>query len=168
MLTSTAGAIQRVRSDGTVYEPIVQSDALRHPTGMAQALAGFGAYGGQWLVADLGDSNIQMTQATDADGRVYRVDASGDVQLVASGFHNPVGLHFVGDALWVTDTRPALYGISCCNYEAAAAAIPGAIGLSSGGSSKPARCSCGRSRSGRTEGRHDDVEEVGRASHQEP
>ena len=54
-------------------------------------------------MADLGGANIQMTQATDADGRVYRIDAAGDVQLVASGFHNPVGLHFVGDALWVTD-----------------------------------------------------------------
>lgn len=103
MLISTAGTIERVRADGTVDEPLVRSDALRRPTGMARAPAGFGAYGGQLFVADLGGATIQMTQATEADGRVYRVDASGDVQLVASGFHNPVGLHFVGDALWVTD-----------------------------------------------------------------
>ena len=103
MLVSTGRAIERVRADGTVDEPLVRSDALTHPTGMFYAPEGFGAYGGQLFVADFGGANIQMTQATDADGRVYRVDAAGDVQLVASGFHNPVGLHFVGDALWVTD-----------------------------------------------------------------
>ena len=103
MLVSTAGAIERVRADGTVDEPLVRSSTLTRPTGMSYAPAGFGAYGGQLFVADLGGANIQMTQATDADGRVYRIDAAGDVQLVASGFHNPVGLHFVGDALWVTD-----------------------------------------------------------------
>ena len=73
------------------------------PTRMSYAPEGFGAYGGQLCVADLGGANIQITQATEADGRVYRVDAAGDVQPVASGFHNPVGLHFVGDTLWVTD-----------------------------------------------------------------
>ena len=48
--------------------------------------------------------------------------------------------------------RRVLYGISCRNYEAAAAVIPGAIGLSSStvsrGFIRPARRSCGRSRSG--------------------
>ena len=70
---------------------------------MSYAPAGFGTYGGQLFVADLSGANIQMTQATETDGRVCRVDAAGDVQLVASGFHNPVGLHFVEGALWLTD-----------------------------------------------------------------
>ena len=103
MLVATGGAIQQVRSDGTLDEPLVRSDALSLLTGMTYAPAGFGAYAGQLSVADMGNANIQMTQATAADGRVYRVDASGDVHLVASGFHNPVGLHFVDGALWVTD-----------------------------------------------------------------
>ena len=103
MLVATSGAIQQVRPDGTVDEPLVRSDALTLPTGMAYAPAGFGTYGGQLFVADMGNADIQMTQATAADGKVYRVDGSGEVQLVASGFHNPVGLHFVDGALWVTD-----------------------------------------------------------------
>ncbi|MEE8128822.1 MAG: hypothetical protein V3T48_00930, partial [Vicinamibacterales bacterium] len=70
---------------------------------MTYAPAGFGTYGGQLFVANMGNADIQMTQATAADGKVYRVDGAGEVQLVASGFHNPVGLHFVDGALWVTD-----------------------------------------------------------------
>ena len=49
------------------------------------------------------DCRAKASSSACADGTVWRVDASGNVQLVASGFHNPVGLHFVGDALWVTD-----------------------------------------------------------------
>ena len=48
--------------------------------------------------------------------------------------------------------RRVLYGISCRNYAAAAAAIPGRLGSRvpryPGASSRPARRSCGRSRSG--------------------
>ena len=54
----------------------------------------------------------------------------------------------VDDAL----LRRVLYGISCRNYEAAAAAIPGAIGLSSStvsrGFIQASAASYGRSRSG--------------------
>ena len=114
MLVSTGnhqrGTIARVRADGTMDTPLVQSARLVTPTGMAFAPEGFGAYGGQLFVATLGSGSLQMTHAPAADGHVYRITENGDVHLVASGLHNPMGVHFAGDRLWVSDINGDFIG----------------------------------------------------------
>lgn len=97
------GTIARVRADGTLDEPLAQSDLLTTPTGMAYAPARFGAYAGQLFVATLGGGGMQMTHAPAADGQLFRITAEGAVHLVASGLHNPIGVHFAADRLWVSD-----------------------------------------------------------------
>ena len=46
---------------------------------------------------------MQMTHAPAADGQLFRITAEGAVHLVASGLHNPIGVHFAADRLWVSD-----------------------------------------------------------------
>jgi hypothetical protein len=46
---------------------------------------------------------VPMTQRLQADGKVYRLTAEGNAELVAAGFINPIGVQFVRDSLWVSD-----------------------------------------------------------------
>jgi len=99
-----AGMIARVRPDGIIEdEPLVRG--LVRPMGMDLAPKEFGAYAGQVFVTDAGSFEIPvpMTQALAADGKVYRVTSEGKLQLVASGFVNPMGVRFMGTTLWVND-----------------------------------------------------------------
>lgn len=106
-----AGAIVRVRPDGGMEDAPLASD-LNVPTGMDFAPQGFGAYAGQLFVADAGnfDIPVPMTQPVTNDGKLYRVTADGRLHLVASGFFNPSGVRFVGDALWVSDINGDFIG----------------------------------------------------------
>ncbi|MGE0680579.1 MAG: hypothetical protein AB7P69_06680 [Candidatus Binatia bacterium] len=101
--TGKSGGIVEVAADGKIADkPLVEG--LSRPMGMDIAPKAFGQYAGQIFVADV--ENIQvpvpMTQALQADGKVYRV-ADGVLQLVASGFMNPAGVRFLNDKLWVSD-----------------------------------------------------------------
>jgi hypothetical protein len=101
--TGKNGGIVEVAADGKIADkPLVEG--LSRPMGMDIAPKTFGQYAGQIFVADV--ENIQvpvpMTQALQADGKVYRV-ADGALQLVASGFMNPAGVRFINDKLWVSD-----------------------------------------------------------------
>lgn len=101
---SGAGTIVRVSPDGVVAnEPFVTG--LDQPCGMIFAPQGFGAYGGQLIVADSGDFNspVPMTQNVKRDGRLYRVTPAGELSLIASGFANPTGVAFTGNRLLVSD-----------------------------------------------------------------
>jgi len=105
------GAIVRVSPDGKVEEkPLVTAPSAL--TGMDFAPAGFGAYAGQLFVAELGSMQfpVPMTQTLSADGKLHRVTPEGQLQLVASGFINPLGLRFVGQSLWVTDVNGDFIG----------------------------------------------------------
>jgi len=105
------GAIVRVLPDGKVEDkPLVTAPTAL--SGMDFAPEGFGAYAGQLFVAELGTMQIPvpMTQALPADGKVHRVTPDGQLQLVASGFINPLGLRFVGKSLWVTDVNGDFIG----------------------------------------------------------
>ncbi len=105
------GAIMRVRPDGSI-EDAPFAAGLTGPVGMEFAPEGFGAHGGELFVADAGDFTIPvpMTQPVANDGKVYRITADGQPHLVASGLFNPSGVHFVGDALWVTDLNGDFIG----------------------------------------------------------
>ncbi|MGH8008545.1 MAG: hypothetical protein ACREQ3_16255, partial [Candidatus Binatia bacterium] len=70
------------------------------------------AYAGQLFVTEIGELQIPtpMTQTMKADGKVYRVTSAGQLELVATGFVNPLGLRFVGSKLWVTDINGDFLG----------------------------------------------------------
>ena len=98
------GMIVRITPDGKVDpKPIVTG--LKSPLGLEVAPAGFGKYAGQIFVNDVGEiqAPAPQTQALKPDGKVYRVTPEGDLKLVAAGFINPSGLHFIGNHLWITD-----------------------------------------------------------------
>lgn len=105
------GAIVRVRPDGSIEDEPVAS-GLAVPTGMDFAPQGFGSYGGQLFVADAGDFGIpvKMTQPVANDGAIYRITPDGRTHLVASGFFNPSGVRFVGEALWISDINGDFIG----------------------------------------------------------
>lgn len=97
-------AIVRVSPEGKVDDKPVVTNKL--PLGgLGFAPEGFGAYAGQLFVTELGTFQIPvpLTQALEADGKVYRVTPEGKLEPVASGFVNPLGLSFVGNKLRVTD-----------------------------------------------------------------
>jgi len=102
--TAPQGAILSVAPDGKIDDKPVYAGAGR-PMGMAYAPPGFGAYAGQLFFADIGlfEVPVPMTQALRADGRIYRLTPTGEVALVASGLHNPIGVNFFDNRLWVTD-----------------------------------------------------------------
>jgi len=107
LLSSAAdrvGAVVQVSPDGKIADkPLVQG--LTSPTGIAFAPTGFGAYAGQLFIADAGSlqAPVPMTQALTPDGKLYRASPDGTPQLVAAGFFNPVGVHFVNNTLWISD-----------------------------------------------------------------
>ncbi len=98
------GAIVSVTADGKV-DPKPIAEGLSRPMGMDWAPASFGASAGQLFVTDAGKMEIPvpMTQSLATDGKLYRVDADGKLNLVASGFINPTGVKFVDNALLVSD-----------------------------------------------------------------
>ena len=105
------GAIVRVSPEGKMdTEPVVKG--LSRPMGVTQAPDSFGSYGGQLFISDGVDlqAPVPMTQALKTDGKIYRAEIGGEIQLVATGFVNPSGLQVVGDVLWVTDVNGDFIG----------------------------------------------------------
>jgi hypothetical protein len=98
------GLIVRITPDGKI-DPKPVAKGLTSPLGLDIAPDGFGAYGGQIFVADVGDiqAPVPQTQALKRDGKIYRVTKDGELKLVAAGFVNPAGVRFIGNHLWVTD-----------------------------------------------------------------
>lgn len=97
-------AIVRVSPGGKVHDkPVVEGKTPLGGLGFAPD--GFGAHGGQLFVTELGgfEAPVPMTQEMQADGKVHRVTPVGKLELVASGYFNPIGLRFVGKKLLVTD-----------------------------------------------------------------
>jgi hypothetical protein len=99
------GRIARIRPDGSLAEPLLLGKQAPHPMGLAFAPAGFAVGEGELFLTEFGEFGLPVpgTQPLPADGRVLRVDARGEVHLVASGFKNPAGLLFDGDRLVVAD-----------------------------------------------------------------
>ncbi len=97
-------AVLRVLPDGTIVDKAVAEGGTMFG-GLDIAPAGFGAYGGQLFIVDVGSFEIPVPQgqALRADGKVYRVTPEGRLEVVVSGLINPWGLRFVGNRLWVSD-----------------------------------------------------------------
>jgi hypothetical protein len=89
------GRILRVSPDGKVDDQSF-AKGLDAPMGLEVVPKGFGSYGGQVFVADMGPAvniPVPMTPRLPADGKIYRVTSGGQLQLVASGFVNPAGIN---------------------------------------------------------------------------
>ena len=98
------GLIVSAAPDGKIDpKPVVTG--LTTPLGLDIAPSGFGDFAGQIFVSDVGDIQVPVpqTQELKRDGKVYRVTTDGKLKLVASGFINPAGVHFIGHHLWITD-----------------------------------------------------------------
>ena len=104
LYAATGTAVLRVLPDGSIVDKAVVEGGTMFG-GLDIAPAGFGAYGGQLFVVDVGSFEIPVpqSQALRADGKVYRFSADGHRQLVVSGLINPWGLRFVGNRLLVSD-----------------------------------------------------------------
>jgi len=104
-------AIVRVSPDGKVDDkPLVEG---KTPLGgLGYAPEGFGAYGGQLFVTELGEFELPVpqTQEMKADGKVHRVTPEGKLELVASGFVNPMGLRFIDKKVVITDINGDFIG----------------------------------------------------------
>jgi hypothetical protein len=106
------GRILQMHPDGTIDDKPF-AIGLTEPGAMAFAPSGFGHFGGELFVAEVGkwDNDIGITQEPNkgpfaqvhSDGLVYRVTRNGKLAMVASGLRNPVGVGFMGDTLIVTD-----------------------------------------------------------------
>ena len=97
-------AILRVDADGHIDETAIAEGETMFG-GLDFAPSGFGPWGGQLFVVEVGYYEIPVPagQALRADGKVHRVTPEGELELVASGLINPWALRFVGDRLWVAD-----------------------------------------------------------------
>lgn len=111
--TEQEGIIARVRADGTIEaEPLVHDRRLHMLAGMAYAPQSFGPYAGQLFMSvfQIGGWAIKLTQPIPAQGEVYRLTPAGELKRVASGFHTPQGIHFMGRRLWVSDINGDFIG----------------------------------------------------------
>lgn len=104
LYAATGTAVLRVMPDGTIVDKAVAEGGTMFG-GLDIAPPGFGAYGGQLFVVDVGSFEIPVpqSQALRADGKVYRFSADGHRELVVSGLINPWGLRFVGNRLLISD-----------------------------------------------------------------
>lgn len=104
IFNARGSAILRVSAAGQVDERAV-AEAPTMIGSFDFAPEGFGTYGGQLFVTEVGHYEIPVPlgQALRPDGIVHRVTAAGKLEPVARGFINPWNLRFVGDKLWVAD-----------------------------------------------------------------
>jgi hypothetical protein len=105
LTSEKGGAIARVRPTGEVeHEPLLRSAELG-PIGFAYAPAEFGDYAGELFIASFGHGTTdgQPTRAGSSVGSVYRASSQGQLETVATGFRQPIGVHFLRDRLWVCD-----------------------------------------------------------------
>ena len=104
LYAASGTAVLRVLPDGRIIDKAVAEGGTMFG-GLDIAPAGFGAYGGQLFVVDVGSFEIPVpqSQALRADGKVYRFTLDGHRELVVSGLINPWALRFVGNRLLISD-----------------------------------------------------------------
>lgn len=104
IFAARGSAILAIHADGSI-EPKAIAEAPTMFGSIDFAPAGFGAYGGQIFVVEVGSYEIPVPAGRPlaADGKLHRVTPEGKLELVASGFINPWNVRFVGNRLWVGD-----------------------------------------------------------------
>jgi len=97
--------VTQVTPDGRVL-PEYLVENLDTPSGLAFAPAGFGSYGGNLFIADLGGVMpipAPRDKAPPRNGRIVRVASDGEIVPFASGLATPLGLRFIGGRMIVCD-----------------------------------------------------------------
>ena len=104
LYAASGTAVLRVLPDGIIIDKAVAEGGAMFG-GLDIAPAGFGSYGGQLFVVDVGSFEIPVpqSQALRADGKVYRFTPEGRMELVVSALINPWGLRFIGNRLLISD-----------------------------------------------------------------
>jgi hypothetical protein len=104
IFAASGSAILAIRADGTVEDKAL-AEAPTMFGSIDFAPAGFGTYGGQIFVVEVGSYEIPVPAGRPlaADGKLHRVTPEGKLELVASGLINPWNVRFVGNRLWVGD-----------------------------------------------------------------
>lgn len=101
-----------INRDGMIEDEglLVPGVTLLHS--FAYAPKEWGALAGQIFLTARGPSELQqMTRVVSSDGKVYRIDEDGQIQLVAEGFRNPVGILFHGKDLYISDVNAEFMAI---------------------------------------------------------
>ena len=97
--------VTQITADGQVL-PQYLVENLDTPSGLAFAPAGFGSYGGNLFIADIGGIMpipAPRDKAPPRNGRILRVGTDGKAVPFASGFASPLGLRFIGQRMIVCD-----------------------------------------------------------------
>ena len=104
IFAARGSAILAIHADGKVDDKAI-AEAPTMLGSIDFAPPGFGAYGGQIFVVEVGAYEIPVPAGRPlaADGKLHRVTADGKLELVASGFINPWNVRFIGNRLWVGD-----------------------------------------------------------------
>lgn len=104
IFAARGSAILAIRANGKVEDKAL-AEAPTMFGSIDFAPQGFGSYGGQIFVVEVGSYEIPVPAGRPlaADGKLHRVTPEGKLELVASGFINPWNVRFVGNRLWVGD-----------------------------------------------------------------
>jgi hypothetical protein len=104
IFNARGAAVLRVLPDATINNNSL-ADGETMFGGLDFAPPGFGEYGGQLFIVEVGyyEIPVPLGQALRPDGKVHRLTPDGKLELVASGFINPWGIRFVDDKLWISD-----------------------------------------------------------------
>ena len=104
IFAAKGSAILRIDAQGQVDDKAL-AEAPTMFGSLDFAPPGFGTYGGQMFVVEVGSYEIPVPagRPLKADGKLHRVTADGKLELVASGFINPWNVRFIGQRLWVGD-----------------------------------------------------------------
>jgi hypothetical protein len=97
--------VTQITADGRML-PQYLVENLDTPSGLAFAPAGFGSYGGNLFIADLGGIMpipAPRDQAPPRKGCILRVASDGKAVPFAQGFATPLGLRFIGGRMIVCD-----------------------------------------------------------------
>jgi len=105
--TNVTSTIVSVGPDGTIDATPVVEHTNSTIFDVEVAPLDFGDYGGEIFFTEWGGTGgaESENEAPEWDGALYRVGADGVVHLVASGFSNPAGIAFAGNAIWVADVN---------------------------------------------------------------
>jgi len=97
--------VTQITAEGRVLSQYLVEN-LDTPSGLAFAPAGFGSYGGNLFIADIGGIMpipAPRDKAPPRNGRILRVGTDGKAVPFASGFASPLGLRFIGQRMIVCD-----------------------------------------------------------------
>ena len=108
--TSKGSVIKVDRAGSIVGDPV--ATGLEMPMSFAYAPKQWGRYAGQLFLVDAGAWQDRPPRGNllKPDARIYRINDSGEKELVASGFANAIDIKFNKKDLFVSDPQGDYYG----------------------------------------------------------